>query len=103
MQLTRISQDTRQERIATRAKRARTYARMTKLGLGALCMTAVWQERALYPQGHDRMQAVYTAGVAWLEEAENSGGYASAMNSFQGNGSQSEYDPITRLLLKIQR
>lgn len=54
-----------------------------------LCMTAIWQERALYPVMHDRMQDAYAFGVDWLESTEAGSSYLTAMSDL-GSGNASE-------------
>ena len=103
MTLARINKEARLEKRKGRAKTAKKLARMVTLCLGALGLTAIWQERALSPIVHDRMQLAYAIGVDWVENSGSGSGYLTAMTGFQGNGNQSQYSPITEALLKLRQ
>ncbi|MFN3208115.1 MAG: hypothetical protein ACE369_03780 [Roseovarius sp.] len=99
----RITHDTRLEQREAKTRVARKWARRVGMGLTALCLTAVWQERALAPAVHDRMQAAYVYGMDWLKSTETGGGYLTAMGDFSGLGNQPEHNAITRALLKLRQ
>ena len=94
--------EARFEKRNARALTARKWARGLKLGLAGLCLTAIWQERALYPVMHDRMQDVYAYGVDWLESTEAGSSYLTAMSDL-GSGNASGESAITRALLNLRQ
>lgn len=54
--------DLRQDRYLARSRRAARIAGWVKLALAASVLAAIWQDKALAPAVHDRMQPV--AGLA---------------------------------------
>jgi len=56
MELARTTAPSLLTKVQLRALRARSLARWLKMSLMALCLTAIWQERALAPSVLDRMQ-----------------------------------------------
>ena len=104
MTFVRSSQETRLEKRQVRSKQAKKWARVANISLIALGLTAIWQERALYPMVHDRMQGAYALGKVWLEKAEGSGGYLTAMGDFGSiGGNKGEHNAITRALLDLRQ
>lgn len=103
MTFVRTPQETRLEKRQAKSKTARKWARGVKLGLMGLCLTAIWQERAIYPVMHDRMQDTYAVGMDWLENAEGGSSYLTAMTNFSSTGGQQEHNAITRTLLKLRQ
>ena len=104
MTFMRSPQEVRLEKRRTKGKTARKWARGVQICLMGLCMTAVWQERALYPGMHDRMQETYAYGVDWLESTETGSSYLTAMSDLGGGiGSNQEQNAITRALLNLRQ
>ncbi|MDD9724438.1 hypothetical protein PVV74_03110 [Roseovarius sp. SK2] len=102
MTFMRSPQEVRLEKRQAKGKTARKWARGVQVCLMGLCMTAIWQERALYPVMHDRMQGVYAYGVDWLESTETGSGYLTAMSDL-GSGNASEHSAITRALMNLRQ
>lgn len=102
MELARITQESRVERFQERSKAARKWSRLTLACLIGACLTAIWQERALAPLMHDRMQVAAGYATELLESSESTRASLLAMSEFAGNGSQSEFGPITEALLKLR-
>ncbi|MEO1138241.1 MAG: hypothetical protein AAFW87_02185 [Pseudomonadota bacterium] len=103
MEPVRTSQEMRLERFKARSQTARKWFRLGTLGLVGLCLTAIWQDRAIAPVVHDKMQVAYQFSLDVLESNEGARGYLTAMTNFSGNGNQSEFDPITEALLKLRQ
>ncbi|QFT99260.1 hypothetical protein FIU85_18235 [Roseovarius sp. THAF8] len=95
--------EARFEKRNARALTARKWARGLKLVLAGLCLTAIWQERALYPVMHDRMQAVYVHGMDWIERMEGGSSYLTAMGDFGIKDNSGEHDALTRALLNMRQ
>ncbi|WP_135503813.1 hypothetical protein [Roseovarius aestuariivivens] len=102
MDYTRTPIDTRADATLARSKTAKSLARWVKLALTCAVLTAIWQERALAPQAHDRMKTTVAMAGDWLEKTEGAKSYLTAMSGLSG-GSQSEYGPITDALLKMRQ
>ena len=104
MTFMRSSKEVRLEKRQAKNKTVRKWARGVQVCLMALCITAVWQERAIYPAMHDRMQDVYAYGVDWLESTEAGSSYLTAMSNLGGgNGNSGEHNAITRALLNLRQ
>lgn len=103
MELARTSHEMRLERFKTRSQSARKWFRIGTFGLLGLCLTAIWQDRALAPVVHDKMQLAHDFSVGILEANEGARSYLTAMTNFSGNGNQSKFDPITEALLKMRQ
>jgi hypothetical protein len=102
MDFARITQESRVERFQERARTARKWSRLTFVCLIGACLGAIWQDRALAPQVHDRMQVVAGRATEFIENSESTRASLLAMSEFTGNGSQSEFGPITEALLKLR-
>ncbi|MGK7653582.1 hypothetical protein ACSQ76_14520 [Roseovarius sp. B08] len=103
MTFMRSPHELRLEKRQARSRAARKWARGVQLGLMGLCLTAVWQERAIHPGMHDRMQDAYAYGVDWLESTETGSSYLTAMGGLSGGGDSGEHDAITRALLNLRQ
>lgn len=67
--------ESREERRLERSARARSLSRWMKLALYATVMAAIWQERALAPPVHDRMQALATLAGDYIARSDTLAAY----------------------------
>lgn len=103
MDFVRNPAETRLEKRNARAKTVRKWARGLTVALAALCLTAIWQERALYPGMHDRMQTVHAYGMEWIESTEGGSSYLTAMGDFGSRSNSGEHNALTRALLNLRQ
>lgn len=99
----RISENTRVETCHARARKARGLAMWVKFGLSCAVIAAIWQDRGLSPQGHDRMKQTVAMAQDWLEQSEGANAYLTAMSGFDGNGNDGGHTPLTQALLNIRQ
>lgn len=93
-------------RIAARqakARKARGLARWAKLGLTCAVAAAIWQEPALSPQTHDRMQASVAIAADWLAQTDGAGGYVTAMSGLSGHQPEGGANALTKALLDLRQ
>ena len=102
MEYVRNIEGLRVERLRERSRSARKWSRLTFVCLLGACLAAIWQERALAPQVHDRMLVAAAWAGDLAEKSQGARASLLAMSEFKGNGSQSQYDPITEALLKLR-
>ncbi len=71
---------TREAAFKARAKRARGWARIVNVALFAAVLTAIWQERALAPPVHDRMQHMAVSVTAMIGGSETLPAYLTLLD-----------------------
>ena len=99
----RIPDGPRQDARRARAKTARRWALWLKLGLACAVATAIWQERALSPRAHDRMQLAAATVAEWVDNSDAAGVYAAALSGIEGGAGQSLDNPVTQALLNMSQ
>ena len=78
-----IAEAQKEERAAARSAKARKYARVLRLCLFGLILTAIWQEKRLAPPVHDGMQKVAAMAMEYIESSETlSEALAAAQKSY---------------------
>ena len=65
-----IGDTEKEQRIAARTAKARSYARWLRFGLFCMVLTAIWQEKRLAPPVHDGMQKVAGMAMTYIESNE---------------------------------
>ncbi len=94
-------EQSRKDACRRRARKARGIARVVKIALSCALATAIWQDRGLYPQSHDRMKQTVAMAQDWLDESEDGMLYRTSLANFKGGAGQNGYDPVTRALLSL--
>ena len=93
----------REDLYAARSHRARRLAGWVKLALCACVLTAIWQEKALAPPVHDKMQDVAALASSALGGSQNVQSYLSMATTTLPSMNDGEMDPVSTLVRKLRQ
>ena len=99
-----VNQDLRKDRYKRRAKRARSLARFLMFCLICTTGAAIWQDRALAPPIHDKMQEGFVLAMEKIEQSETASAYLTTITNYFGGTSTSSqrFDPLGDALAKLR-
>lgn len=99
-----VNQDLRQERYKKRARKARNFARFLMFCLIFTSGVAIWQDRALAPPIHDKMQEGMALALEKIEQSETASAYLTTITNYLGGTSANgqKFDPLGDALAKLK-
>ena len=85
-----------------RSDKAMGIARFVRATLIVTVMVAAWQDRALWPFLHDRMQVAYDVALETYGRTEGTREYVASLASAVTQGGEGEQNAIVETLLKLK-